>query len=148
MGANEIRLGNYVFHCKQVLCMDYNAMHDTYIDNDFDELEPIQLTEDWVLKFGFEEVKGSDCDFKLQIQKNIGGGNPEFDIWVDFGEEDGDGRLPMSIQIVSQDSEWLRTKVKHVHELQNLYFSLTGEELEITSQRTTTDQTSYENRGI
>lgn len=145
MKANELRIGNYVslatnnddeFNLYNFLIVeDIGKDNLTCIFNNdelemyYEDIEPILITEEWVLNFGFEKVNGSDCYFKLQIQKELGGGNPEFDIWVDFGEEDVDGRLPMVIQIVGGDSEWLRTDIKYIHQLQNLYFALTGKEL-------------------
>jgi len=77
-----------------------------------DCLYPIPLTEEWLLKFGFEQpyielttkefVKG---DLIIYLYKPV---NRE---WY-YGS-------------------WREGKIKYVHQLQNLYFALTGEELTI-----------------
>ena len=63
----------------------------------------IPLTEEWLLKFGFDKDIFT-CGYKADIVKGI--------LYLDYGE----------IEL---------TEVKHVHQLQNLYFALTGEELKI-----------------
>jgi hypothetical protein len=78
----------------------------------FDQIsnyEPIPITEEWLLKFGFE--KSFDTNFTLEF-------------------------LHHELEInISGYGTWLNTQdivsVKYVHQLQNLYFALTGEELTI-----------------
>lgn len=80
------------------------------------EIEPILLTEEWLLRFGFEK------DYNSWILK-INGGRiaiiPQADyynfaIWSGLGMHD-------DYAFISQ--------IKFVHQLQNLYFALTGNEL-------------------
>ena len=114
MEAKELRIGNYVnfkFHkdCGGVKGIEvfvsdleiilHNGMKSKYYT-------PIPLTEEWLVKFGFEENSTSftnsiayPCIVKLKNQSNC--------IFYN------------SLQI------------KHVHQLQNLYFALTNEELTI-----------------
>jgi hypothetical protein len=97
----------------------------------FDELEedkmiqPIPLTEEWLVKFGFEEYsKHINGDFELCIKSD----KPSQHIVVRvyrggfsvFNHSECDFT---QIQFIN--------RVKHVHQLQNLYFALTGEELTI-----------------
>jgi hypothetical protein len=63
--------------------------------------DPIPLTEEWLLKFGL-----------MSIKTELGLWNNGDAIYFNYG-------LEKSIQL------------KYVHQLQNLYFALTGEELEI-----------------
>lgn len=82
-------------------------------------IEPIPLTEEWLLKFGFENHK--HCfkeywqlnDFQLEIHGN------KFVFRVDGGES-----APYLTQFFAHHT-------KYVHQLQNLVFALTGEELTI-----------------
>jgi hypothetical protein len=83
-----------------------------YVESDlnietFSDFEPIPLTEEWLLKFGFE-------------WKNHG---LHKDNWVirQFG---GDWTIFLSNEKYNFD-----IKLCYVHQLQNLYFALTGEEL-------------------
>ena len=94
-----------------------------------DDLEPIPLTEEWLIKFGFEKViyesdeTGYGTDYELEI-KGVGciSYSDDFSCAL-FGSKESSkhelGFLP----------NW--DNCKHVHSLQNLYFALIGEELKI-----------------
>lgn len=104
-----------------------------------DDITPIPLTEEWLLKFGF---KYQDRDV------SHGNGHIErFYISSHFGEH---WEFWLELQL---NNNWLKTffvwlmwnigggrdfvhlpyghKLEYVHQLQNLYFALTGEELTI-----------------
>ena len=74
----------------------------------------IPLTEEWLLRFGFK-------------MDGIGHWwmNEEFDFY-EFVDRNEDGFM-----LVIAGEEHKETYVKHVHQLQNLYFALVGEELKI-----------------
>jgi hypothetical protein len=110
MDAKELRIGNCVKEIKHnfngvVRASDYHfeAIEDNEID-----LFPIPLTEEWLLKFGFEKF----------ITKDI---YPTFAL-NDFNWNDG------ILYIVGYS---FINHIKYVHQLQNLYFALTNEELTI-----------------
>lgn len=97
MNANELRIGNLFIdkYSKQVISV-LELLRSGNIVFDFEcfglwEAEPILITEEWLLKFRFNN-----------------------DHWA---------------------TEWILYKMpnptglKYVHQLQNLYFALTGEEL-------------------
>lgn len=70
------------------------------------EIEPIPLTEEWLTRFGFWTVKGWDG----------------YEGFIKYGVElESNTNVPFR--------NYLDNEVKHVHQLQNLYFALTGEEL-------------------
>ena len=99
---------------KSVIFLDHTKSIRTY--SQFDEfIEPIPLTEDWLLKMGFVyrgiyyHFPNHDI-FKLEQYKNKNA------YWLRHASE-------------SLDS----VRINHVHTLQNLYFSLTGEELQLTN---------------
>lgn len=91
------------------------------IKRTFQEIDPISITEEWLTKFGF-----------------IGENNPAAG-WNDLPSRYYTGRLlPMRIYLVDFDNHWHFLlegtlqglgKFKYVHQLQNLYFALTNEEL-------------------
>jgi hypothetical protein len=112
MKAKELRIGNYLL----------NAKNDDYFEVELNDLEiidtgksksrPIPLTEKWLLKFG------------LFYENEIG--------------HFGDGYS--GIQLMNISDKYFRgyfrggvikVDIEYVHQIQNLYFALTGEELTI-----------------
>ena len=86
----------------------------------YEELEPIPLTEEWLLKFGFHKHHGEYYNETIAIWEK--GYLWYFSI---YPLEDMEDELP--------DMSAHRTGhyVKCVHQLQNLYHALTGEELNL-----------------
>jgi hypothetical protein len=126
MKANELRIGNLVYLKSKDAIYEISSGHDIEEIDDapinFDA-KPIPLTEEWLLKFGFEF-------YKKQVSLNVGGElfnyavKNEIIIWTDL--KTGwtlDGRI-------NRKTHWLNS----VHQLQNLYFALTGEELTFKSE--------------
>jgi hypothetical protein len=70
---------------------------------------PIPITEEWLLKFGFVSNPYKDTYEKMYVVINCNKTSGELELYLDA--------LPIDIY--------------HVHQLQNLYFALTGEELTI-----------------
>jgi hypothetical protein len=102
MKANELRIGNYIHHLGRVM----EVKKTYYVSLILDFCEPIPLTEEWLLKFGFE---------KSSYYYEIKG------IAISLGE---DGRT-----ILNGCGEVNAKHCVYVHQLQNLYFALTGKEL-------------------
>lgn len=90
-----------------------NLMED-YYGQFYEFIKPIPLTEEWLLNFGFK--KHSEFNF---FEKEI---KPNKNFIVDYSMQSKDYFLC--------DTD-IDTSIKCVHQLQNLYFALTGEELEI-----------------
>ena len=122
MIANELRIGNYLFVPgidREVIVSAIFKSHYVCEDSDgirFDEslrinYQPISLTEQWLLKFGFEKTMSwtyvKDLVGNLELVYYLGekGWSIGFKSYSDF------------------------PNLKYVHELQNLYFALTGKEL-------------------
>ena len=114
MKASELRINNW-----------YKNMS---IDNPFNQIkygheidyvavycEPIPLTEEWLLKFGFIK-KYQTFEFKgLNIDGTVV--HFSFDKWRS------------EYDIENCDFTEIPAECKYVHQLQNLYFALTNEEL-------------------
>jgi len=90
-------------------------------ENDNDGIyKPIPLTEEWLVRMGFEKQTTDCCD----IYRGMG-----------FLIEDL-GHLPIDINwsvrlfIDKDNTDYLRS-INSIHQLQNLYHALTGEELPI-----------------
>jgi len=111
MKVTELRIGNLYFH-------EPTNDYDEVRKNTFDLIErnpecykPIPLTEEWLIKFGFEDNQ------KVKGVKYIDG--------------------VIAIDCIRYGKGWClandeyHPNIKYVHQLQNLYFALTGEELTI-----------------
>lgn len=122
MNANELRYKNYIqLHDKAwqvndvfgasglVSCLP-NENGEWVSRRSIHDYDPIPLTEEWLLKFGFENFLGG---------YSIDG----FRYW------------PSDKEFTIYEDEWMnapdscRVHVEFVHQLQNIYFALTGEEL-------------------
>ena len=117
MKASELRIGNLV---------DDNGLVETVTsdhlinDEHYDGLKgclPIPLTEEWLLKFGF---KKSNSDWYTTKSMQL----PFEELAIKLSN----GRVTAETDRVEI---FICNEIKHVHQLQNLYFALTGNELEI-----------------
>ena len=125
MKANELRIGNYVYDTLgKVNKIDLEAI--TYIVKEpHNQVKPIPLTEEWLLKFDMEFTDGFSSSRKLYLN------NYENDISkITYSPKEGLLRLSNG----DTKGTILIPHVKYVHQLQNLYFALTGKELIIKSE--------------
>jgi hypothetical protein len=120
MKASELRIGNWVNKSlksgsgrilqTQTNVQDIVRLHENTGSFNY---EPTPLTEEWLLNFGFEPDK--DNAHFLNKEPFTLKEHPEgFVVW--------------------HKGHALGIVVKHVHQLQNLYFALTGEELKQEQQ--------------
>ncbi len=130
MKANELRIGNYVNHNSETIQIQsiistisavnmifYEISGDRNSEIGLENIQPIPLTEEWLLKFGFKESNATGYNgcynvglgYYVQFMANA----------VTLFKETDDNKLI------------LLTGFEYVHQLQNLYFALTGEELTI-----------------
>lgn len=132
--ANELRIGNIIMRCG----IDYDSGGNRFRDREGDEsiivrceeismiykgsdiFEPIPLTEEWLIKLGLKDRYSDEawswCDCP---------GGP-WDNYTEIIESDD-----KTGYIYMRDYKHLR----YVHQLQNLYFALTGQELTINNQK-------------
>lgn len=94
---------------------DYYKQGDYHLN--IENVQPIPLTEEWLLKFGFEKVIHA---YVMGIHNRIFSGLMKFQF---------DRLLQMWVFSVGKYKDI--TRIEYVHQLQNLYFALTGDELEI-----------------
>lgn len=159
MKANELRIGNFVNVPREdqspfrIDVFEYlsntfikvamthpefgNKMHPlTWYGED---LKPIPLTEEWLVKFGF-------------VKKNIGEKLPQSWYELKYLSNEHDPMITSWVSILINIETWscvicdeypdemganTKVKIEHVHQLQNLYFALTGEELTIKENEQT-----------
>lgn len=82
------------------------------------EASPISLSKEWLLKFGAKPIYASEFYLKL---KNL-------DAEINFRSSRSNEILTT---IQGEDMSLILNNIKYVHQLQNLYFALTGEELSL-----------------
>lgn len=123
MKASELRIGNYYDQFGNYHQVSWPVIKDL-CNTTPDQFwcKPIPITEEWLLRFGFEKDEFHD----------------NYVIETKYGFN--------SIKYIKEESEWLYnndrsdawchslTGIKHVHQLQNLYFALTGKELCVESE--------------
>jgi hypothetical protein len=122
MKTNELRIGNWFIEKGNV----------KQFDGDFYHLlgcTPIPLTTNWLEKFGFEKNK----------DKRWMRGKSRYTIF--YSEYYATGEDNCMWRIEYHDTDYGRNEykdcnqwgdvIKYVHQLQNLYFALTGEELTV-----------------
>jgi len=134
MKAEELRIGNIVWD-------DYSGeMIVSAIDGDYVSLrktlslpegtykieliQPILLTEEWLLKLWFTE--GNQCyneAFSIEILNTDFYLRPSYLGGFYWGFNINDNKMDCELNNVQP--------IKYVHQLQNLYFALTGEELKV-----------------
>ncbi len=98
MKATDLRIGNLVYYagivCKVSGYHNDDYLHTNGVTAPVASFQPIELTEEWLLKMGFTKSKDSFNAFYLELFDDV-------------------------------------LNIKYVHQLQNLYHALTGEELTI-----------------
>ncbi len=115
MNVRDLRIGNYL--CDPEIGQKHEfivSAHDLLeMATEHNEYRAIQLTEEWLLKFGFEYYGGNTSESHYQI---IPDDLREFNL----------NHIHDSNQFFFSDVE-----IKTIHHLQNLYFALVGEELKV-----------------
>jgi hypothetical protein len=100
---------------------------------DFDEIKPIHLTDEWMIKFGFiAEDKRPSKDHGQYFSKPIYDYKYSF-AYAHFRNDWGFYHSYTDAPNEEDNNKYdlISCDIKYVHQLQNLYFALTGEELEI-----------------
>lgn len=120
MHANELRIGNIIIirdskYAKDLDQKEWGVNGETIylIEKKDIKVEPIPLTEEWLTKLGLTNRNAIDVSGGL--------------FWVDLkhGEVGLSGKESYTIE------QSLYAKCKYVHQLQNIYFAITREELKI-----------------
>lgn len=128
MKVEELRIGNivkceevkqfrvdeilWVEHLGYTLRMRVGVNRESTFDMPLRDAEPIPITDEMLIKCGFTNGVKEHGFFKLYKQNNC----------VAWGVNDDDQE---KFILIDNDS------IKSVHQLQNIYFALTGKELKI-----------------
>lgn len=117
MKAMELRIGNYIENTDSQMASYMVVNADVIKQNEhtmYASLEPILLTEEWLIKFGFKKR-----DMLSSILFDMK--NPRFSIYLNPPIDKSNKWNILGIE--------KNVNIQYVHQLQNLYFALTGEEL-------------------
>lgn len=119
MKATEVRIGNYVkrrnivgevmFVTRGNIGVEFEDGDEYYLDS---EIDGIPIAEEWLLKFGFKINKFFEDSPQVYCYS---------DFYINFD----------TLQPEDSGFQIAKQEIKYVHQLQNLYFDLTGQELSI-----------------
>jgi hypothetical protein len=118
MQSKELKIGNIVnvYLRNQTQEIEIEKIEKNYINNfSITSIKPIPITEEWLLKLGFEIERKQNGDLQADFNKS------RFNVYY---KNSYNGFLFC-------DNDTVLTTINHIHQLQNLYFVLTGEELKI-----------------
>ena len=132
MKASELRIGNFIEQPNRVgkvseiwgEAVKIEGYNNGY---DYNHTSPIELNEQWLIDLGFEKILFYDIDghyYKLELSDE-----PFNDLYL-LSDEGLDGNFS-SVEIIEHSDTF---KYKYVHQVQNLYFALTGKELTLKNK--------------
>ena len=113
MKSNEIRVGNFILFSgveTKVIPQDFATQCRGINSSKMPNFEPIKLSKEWLIKFGFNYTTGfgESTYYKNGISIEV---------------------IGLSLQLPDYDIH-----IEYVHQLQNLYFALCGEELVFSTE--------------
>jgi hypothetical protein len=115
--ANELRIGNWlefdIYGSKWIGQIDHTDFEFIF-DNDLRCANPIPLTEEWLLKFGFEQV------YKSKMHSTYYLDGLSYSFWYDTKKQYANFR-------------GVEFECEFAHELQNLFFALRKQELTLNN---------------
>ena len=124
MKASDLRIGNWVnIFLNDV---DYNTIQIKvddlyYIIQKNGVYEPIPLTEEWLTKFGFKYIN-TESSYLTYAE-------PSHNYYLQMDVRKSDNKWIILDNTMSELIAFAMVDIIYVHQLQNLYFALTGEEL-------------------
>lgn len=138
----ELRIGNLVTLSGSLILTVYEIHEDCFyakdakgssFKNTWADLQPIPLSEEVLLKSGFIKYQWQDAFYK-KIPYGCS-------LYIHFFKDE----ILVSLSVVSKDGKNEDKKkhikignkdyfknIKYLHQLQNIYYALTGEELEVS----------------
>lgn len=131
----ELRIGNWVLNAfgKPVKIYDIISKRNT-TGYATETLSPIPLTAEILEKVGFKKkLIGEDICYLKPYKRPLDEHARHDIVLISFDAVSGGKTsiFAVAIREYYRDFQFAITSIKYVHQLQNLYFALTGQELEI-----------------
>lgn len=134
--AKDLRIGNLIYFTKDHPVSEVTQIFKKGVNVNTTDgmcpyvlIEPIKLTEKWLINFGFKECEPSRYGHKYTIGRADWGftieNSFEKETWF-FGHEHYDS----GNEDENNKSMHFCFDLKYVHQLQNIFYSLTDEELQ------------------
>ncbi len=141
MEAKELRIGNYLLDRAERLCeVETVAKHNFFsapaIRGGLTSLPhiPILLTEEWLIKFGFENwgnvVLNEHENFDRWVLHNVIGGTSNYEVHIIKSNYGNSPHTEICFSI-DKDERQMLFETEFVHNLQNHFYAATNTELEI-----------------
>ena len=135
MEAKNFRIGNKIMFGERWINISHHDISNMakmeVTEGEISSLyKPIELTADWLIKFGFKE--GNKCyknAYSLDVLKTDFYLRPSYEDGFYWGFNISDEKLDCELNDVKP--------LKYVHELQNLFFAITGTELRLKDECST-----------
>jgi hypothetical protein len=122
MKANELRIGNYILNeydtpskVREITHYECVFLGDNLLKQDLQNCNPVPLTEELLLKCGFNKKA-------RRIVWDIG--------WIELWYSSYAKNYQVRFYKTGNDIEKV-INIEYLHQLQNLYFAITGEELDV-----------------
>ena len=141
--AADLRCGNYYFYQSfgNIIKLDSQILLSVLSDDrlvDIHKIQPIPLTEEWLERFGFKRITKYELSLKvIEYEDEFFKHTKELELYANF--DDNEFNLSLDNVRTESDGELECVSIslkhiQHVHTLQNLFFSLCGEELTLKTQ--------------
>lgn len=130
INPKEFRIGNLVNYkgkVHEVVGTQKNHVYvlgetnDYFVNKDNLELEPIILTEEWLMRFRGKPLENGYWISLYNLRAEF-----HFELFKNTDE--------IVTRVKSDFSDLILDRIKYVHQLQNLYFALTGEGLTLNNK--------------
>jgi hypothetical protein len=130
MKASELRIGNYIrlmFNYEDYETIQVISDELVSVDKKQADYEPLPLTEEWLYKFGFKNIDKGGNDYITYT-------DPNHDYYLQLDVRRKDNKYLILDNSFDDLRAFSMVDIEYVHQLQNLYFALTGEELTFKSE--------------
>jgi hypothetical protein len=132
MKAKNIRIGNFLLACGDIEIVTEIYTDYFYTQNfksSWAEITGVEINEEWIQKLGFKKTTHIHKDKSVTpITYKIGKR-----IRLEWSSEKSLSEINTGSLMFVYDENLIKT-IKYIHELQNLFFAITGDELEIDTE--------------